>query len=227
MPANRRFVIGDIHGCIKSLDALLYEELKITKDDEIFFVGDFIDRGPANKAVLDRVMAMKSAGWKINAVLGNHEYMMKHSVNSPKDLELWQKNGAASTFRDFNASTPHEIPQEYFDFIGSLPYYIELEDFIIAHAGLNCSRNNPFTDIFSMVWTRDEYVDPEKTGGRRVIAGHTPHSLDDIRRKLANLHIPIDGGCVYYGKLDGMGHLCAFEMNSEQLFYVRNSDFDI
>ncbi len=59
MPA-RRFVIGDIHGCIKTLETLLFDKCRITTGDNLCFVGDYIDRGPNPRAVLDLIIELKS-----------------------------------------------------------------------------------------------------------------------------------------------------------------------
>ena len=75
-----RFAIGDIHGCLKTLKALVENEIQLGKDDELFFVGDFIDRGPDSKGVLDYIGSLIRDGYKIQSVMGNHEEMLLESL---------------------------------------------------------------------------------------------------------------------------------------------------
>ncbi len=224
MAEKRRFVVGDVHGCNKTLDKLLFEKLKIGFDDIIYFVGDLIDRGPDSKGVIDRIIDLKVDGYNIQSVMGNHEYMLMRSFKSEKKYKAWQKNGAKSTLRSFNISHINELDDKYVDFFLSMPLALVLDEYIIVHAGLNCEVENPLNDKDSILWTRSEEINLQKTDGKRVIAGHTPQILSTIISKLNNNHIPVDGGCVYHGQYYYPGYLCAFEMNSKTLHYVINSE---
>lgn len=224
MTSGRSFAIGDVHGCSKTLDNLLFNKLKITLDDDLYFVGDLIDRGQGSKEVIDRIIDLQNKGYRVNSVMGNHEYMLINSLDNTEFFQLWKKNSADTTLRSFCINNINELPQKYIDFFSSLPYYIVLNDFIIVHAGFSSTVENPFLDIDTMLWTRSEDIDLQKTGGRRVIAGHTPQPLSKIIDKLENNHIPIDGGCVYYKKFEDVGRLCCFEMNEKKLYYVINME---
>ena len=68
-----RWIIPDIHGCARTLQVMLKNMLLVTRDDELFFLGDYIDRGPASKDVLDQLMDMQEGGWKSHCLKGNHE----------------------------------------------------------------------------------------------------------------------------------------------------------
>ena len=220
---NRRFVIGDIHGCSRTFETLIFQKLKISNQDELYFVGDFIDRGPRSKEVIDLLSNLKEQGFSINPVMGNHESLLINHYYG-ENFKNWQLNGAEATLRSFGIESISELDKKYFDFFLNLPYYIKLDDFIICHAGMNFDETNPFEETYSMLWTRDDYVDMEKTGGRRLICGHTPHLLEDIKLSLNYNKIQLDGGCVYYGRRTGIGYLCAIELNSMKLYIQQNCE---
>ncbi len=220
---NRSFVIGDIHGCFKTLSKMLFDELKITKEDAIYFVGDFIDRGPRSKEVIDLLLELVEKGYSINPIRGNHEEMLvQHYLG--ESPENWFNNGAEATLRSFGIKYIQEMEDKYLQFFLNLPYYIELDDFIICHAGMNFDILNPFQDTESMLWTRDDYVDMNKTGGRKLICGHTTHLPEQIKLSLNDSKVQLDGGCVYLGRHPGLGFLCAIELNSMKLHYLQNCD---
>jgi serine/threonine protein phosphatase 1 len=94
----------------------------------------------------------------------------------------------------------------------------------LVHAGLNFKLANPFEDFKAMRWAKNYTVDFAKTGNRRLIHGHVPHTLTEIERNFANAPaICLDNGCVYTGKAD-MGNLVALEINSFRLEVQENID---
>jgi serine/threonine protein phosphatase 1 len=108
-----------------------------------------------------------------------------------------------------------------------LEYYIELENYILVHAGLNFKIDNPFSDKDSMLWIREFEVDPKKIGKRRVVHGHVPVSLEFIDLSINNKSyqfIDLDNGC-YMHKREGFGNLVALELNSLEYKVQNNLDF--
>ena len=229
---SRRIAIGDIHGCLKTFRTLVEDRLQLGKSDVLFLIGDFIDRGPDSKGVLDYLDTLSGAGYNISAVMGNHEEMLLDSLKDERFLEEWIYNGAESTLNSFGIDTGlfisvdsvKEIHQHYTDLITNLPYYIKLEDYFIVHAGFNFYIDNPFEDKQSMVWTRDMQYDAEKSEGCAVIHGHTPVDLQTIKKQAGNPEpglINIDGGCVYTHYPD-LGNLVALDLDSREIIYQPN-----
>lgn len=223
---GRRFVIGDIHGCSKTFKKLLKDILAVTKDDSIYLLGDYIDRGPNSKKVVDRILKMQKKGYKVFPIRGNHELLLIDAANFIQNHLTWFQNGAKATLQSFDINYAHEFKPKYLDFFTNLPYYYELDNFIIVHGGLNFSIDNPLEDKESMVWIRDDKVDLSKTGGKRLICGHTPSPVDKIQKSLKKDRILLDGGCVYYGRHPGLGYLIALELNTMELFFQRNIDYN-
>lgn len=230
-----RWIIPDIHGCAMTMKTLLENMLKVTKDDELFFLGDYIDRGPASKDVIDYLMNLQENGWNIHCLKGNHEdYCVKAweadqkwHLFKPDVQKAWENVGAKETFASFGVKRPREIPQKYIDWMRDLLYYYELEDYILVHAGLNFKIKNPFEDKHSMIWVRDFKVDFEKTNGRRIIHGHLPedYSFIDFVIKNPKSHdfIALDNG-VFATNKTGMGNLMAFNPDTNELFAQSNMD---
>jgi len=220
---SRRFVIPDIHGCALTFHRLLVDIIRIEKGDGIYLLGDTIDRGPRSKEVIDAIRQFQVDGYDLQALRGNHEEMLLKSCQDRSCFYLWMLNGGHATLKSFGVEDGCDIPWPYRQFMESFPYFIELEDFILVHGGLNFTVPDPLADRESMLWSRTREVVKGLIGGRRVIGGHTPLKREDIRKSLATDHIMLDNGCVYKGE-PGMGSLTALELNSMSLFFQDNID---
>ena len=221
-PVNRSFAIGDIHGCFRTFKYLLFEKLKITRNDKIYCLGDYIDRGPDSKSVVDLILSLRENRYNIHTLRGNHEQMFMDSVRGFSDLVLWMSNGGESTLRSFNIISFDELSPHYQRFFKHTKYYIRKENVIFVHAGIDWSVKNPLKDKYSMLWRR-ELFNSEPTDGIRIIHGHTPISLNSIRRSLTSRYINIDNGCVYKYYED-LGHLVALDIAEGRLVAIENMD---
>ncbi|MCF8234407.1 MAG: serine/threonine protein phosphatase [Bacteroidales bacterium] len=230
-----RYVIGDIHGCYKTLKLLIEEKIKPSRTDKLFFLGDYIDRGPDSKAVLDFLMEMLKEGYQLTLLKGNHEDMMMEAAGSEKAFELWMTNKGDTTLRDFGI-TDHaqlgpkaleRIPDIYTGFIREMPLLINSEpEAALVHAGLNFNANDPFRQDDLMAWTREEQYDKQLMQGRKIIHGHTPVSVEDMIERINNPQagvINLDGGCVY-NKRTHLGNLVALKLENFELLVQPNSE---
>ena len=222
--APRRFAIGDVHGCSRTLRRLVERGIGLSREDELFLLGDLIDRGPDTKGVLDFIIELREKGFTVTSVRGNHEEMYLHAGDSRGHMDMWLANGGQSTLASFQADGPGDIPHLYQSFLRSLPYYLLLDGFVIVHAGLNFDLNDPFADTEAMLWRRDCEVDLRRTGGRRLINGHTPVTRDQIVASLATDRIMLDNGCVFGSGGAGKGHLVALDLNTLTLTFQANID---
>ena len=220
---NRIFVIGDIHGCCNTFKKLLSEELDIQKSDEIYCIGDYIDRGKDSKGVIDFIIDLRIKGYQIHTLRGNHEQMMLDSTIDQESLYLWLQNGGTETLRSFGISSVNKLPGEYLAFLKQTEFFITTDEYIFVHAGLNFRIKNPFTDKEAMLWTRDEYFDKSKTNNRIVIHGHTPIPFEALVKQPNPGKINIDGGCVY-NYIPGFGNLIALSLPGMKLIPIKNID---
>ncbi len=221
--SKRRFVIGDIHGCGRTLRALLDDVIRLQPVDQLYLLGDYIDRGPRSAETLDTIMGLIEKGFKVNALRGNHEEMLLDSKNSAFDRDLWLMNGGHATLDSFGADCPDMIPPRYLRFLEKLRYYIILDDFILVHACLNFDTQDPFADRKAMLWSRNCTVDEARTGNRRLICGHTPVHREIVEESLRSSRILLDNGCVFRG-FPGLGALAALELDSMTLYFQENID---
>jgi serine/threonine protein phosphatase 1 len=221
-----RYAIGDIHGCIRSLEALL-EMIDPSKQDELFFLGDYIDRGPDSKAVLDLIFNLMQDKYKVYLLKGNHEELLLNSLDSNYDFELWtSNNGGNTTLNNFGVSHTREISDKYLQLIKEMPHYIKLKDYVLLHGGMNFKIDDPFEDLNSMLWERNELheIDLKKTNNRPIVVGHTPVNIEKIEKSIHTKKIMLDGGCVYSNNMPELGKLCALELDTKELFYINNCE---
>jgi len=226
---KRTFVIPDIHGCCRTFRQLLFNKLEIEKTDKLYLLGDYIDRGPDSKGVIDTILELQRDGYDVQAIKGNHEQMLIEFIasNSDEDLMDWLENGGDATLQSYDLENGGCIPREHIHFIKALPAFIATETHIFVHAGLDFDLDEPIADTSQefMLWSRENLdVVSEKIGGRKVIAGHTPRYLDELEESLDSDFIQLDNGCFLGDRFYGRGNLVALELNSNRLYVQENID---
>lgn len=199
-------VVGDIHGNFKTFEALL----KKLPDDEIFLVGDTIDRGPRSKEVLDFLLYHP----EIKSVLGNHEQVFLQSFNDIFHYNWWLKIGGRQTEQSYLGQP---IPEEHISYINKLPPYIEKNNVFISHSIIQGSleeATNNLDSENSILWARNGIT--KRINKCFHVFGHTPQKKPLIREYWAN----IDTGC--FSK--NYGVLTALQYPSMILFSQENID---
>ena len=191
------YAIGDIHGCLFALEALL-EKLPLKwGEDYLVFLGDYIDRGPDPRKVLEVVMELKeSYPEKVIPLLGNHEWMFLNYL-AGREKEIYLLNGGEVTLLQFMEGGRLCIPEEVISFLKGLPFFWETERYIFVHAGLRPGKPLAEQDPQDLLFIRGEFIYSDYDWGKRVIFAHTPFA----RPFLAPNKIGIDTGCVYGGEL--------------------------
>lgn len=196
--------IGDIHGCLKSLEAI-WKKLEPYKDYKHVFIGDYIDRGPSSKEVVDFLLSAKNERECI-FIRGNHEQMLLDAVDR-NEIKLWLVNGGRSTLASYNSGEDKiRIPDDHLYFYRNTELFYDTKDYFFAHAGAPPDQkiedsigDAEVSDYF--LWGRDHIGLFGTAWEKIVVFGHTPRS-HPIRKE--NM-IGIDTGCVYnelgYGKL--------------------------
>jgi len=221
----RQFAISDIHGCVKTFRKLVLEKIKLAKEDTLYLLGDYINKGPDSKGVIDFIFELKDAKFDVHCLRGNHEqYLLDGLMYSWEEIAFLNRGGR-ETLESYQVSSINEIPEKHLKFIKALPYYIELDDFLLIHAGLNFDLEDPHKDDFSMLNIRKMEVDLRKTGNKQIIHGHVPTTYQDIELSLdfKNHHISIDAGCVYH-HIHALNHLVALDIQSRLLYIQKNLD---
>ncbi len=211
--------IGDIHGCADTLDALL-SRLAPAEDDHLIFIGDYIDRGPNSKGVIDRLLTLRQSQ-QCTFLRGNHEAFMLAYLQD-REFELWGMNGGIATLRSYAADGQSVyIPEEHIDFVQQTRLYYEAPDFFFVHAGLRpeltIAENLAHCGEEVFLWEREhlhvhEY---ELAWEKTVVCGHTPRPEPLNLDKL----IDIDTGCVYHMH-PKMGRLTAVRLPEREFVMV-------
>ncbi len=234
---SSRWIIPDVHGCAKTLQILVERQLRLGKYDKLYLLGDYIDRGPNGKGVIDYIMHLQKEEYEVICIKGNHEDLCIKAFEADQKKKLfgakhteqkeWEAVGAAETLKSFGVKHPREIPQNYIDWMKSCVPYVELEDYILVHAGMNFNMDNPFEDEHSMMWTRRFKVDYNKTHGKKIIHGHIPVDysfIDLVINQNDNYDfIVLDNG-IFVMDNPGFGNLLAFNPDTKQVMAQSNLD---
>lgn len=234
---HRDWVIPDIHGCVKTVKALIETKVKPEPGDTLYFLGDYIDRGPDSKGVIDYLMFLDTQDYNCYFLKGNHEDFCTQVYEEAKSgksswlrksalLSRWKHFGGKETLKSFGVKRMSQFPEKYYNWMKSLTYYLELDNFFLVHAGFDFTKETIFEDTEAMMWTMRFEVVPEKVNHKKVIYGHLPFTLDHIQyciEKYRYNRIPLDNGVYRKGEA-GFGNLLALELNSRTVEVQPNID---
>lgn len=228
----RRIFIGDIHGEIQELERVL-RELRVTGDDEVVFLGDYIDKGGNSKAVLDRLILFKEEFPKTQFLWGNHELLFYQwiaesnptfidttdGVRTLGDLvgneNIFTRMGEVYKNEDgemkvITSKVKDEVWGKYGDFLRGLKYLIEYDEHVAVHGGLNFMKEDPIKET-----TNNEkvYIKGFINGsplGKKIIVGHTP--MDEVSCTQDGKVIAVDTGSGIGGKLSALVYYKGLDM---------------
>lgn len=206
----RRFVIGDIHGCGKALRTVL-EQLTPDSGDELIFLGDYVDRGPDSRDVVDQLVALKRH-CRVVPLRGNHEIMLMGVAFGGLDATGWLGNGGRATLASYGGSLS-KIPDSHLEFFTALRPYHETDRHLFVHAGYTPEIPMAKQEDAAMYWEHMRFPPPPPhCSGKRAFVGHTPQP---------------DGNVVDHGHLVcldtycfGGGYLTAMEIDRGELVQV-------
>lgn len=219
--SGRLLAIGDIHGCYCPLKTMVEERLGLQKEDRLILLGDYIDRGPQSKEVLDYIMQLIDDGYQLTPLMGNHEDMLLKAVNDDRYFLTWHYNGGYATLQSFGISEPRGMEQRYLNFLHHLRYCHMEGSTVFVHAGFNDELDNPFEDITAMLWSRSTHYSNPMLSKRMIIHGHSIISLEECQRMVKNDApiINIDTGC-FMGRYSENAYLTAIQLPERILFHV-------
>ncbi|MEY4669651.1 MAG: hypothetical protein RL518_2350 [Pseudomonadota bacterium] len=201
----RVFAFGDIHGCNDELKTLLHSlrsQHQTTKADQFIFIGDFIDRGPDSKGVIDTLLGWKAEYPKTVFLKGNHEDMLLGFLGmGGSSGDVYLMNGGNEFFKSYGieptgplSEVAKSLPPEHLRFLTSLETGVSIGEFLFVHAGIHPGRELNDQKTHDLMWIRGEFIPVEHKMGKTVVFGHTPFA--DVM-----LHMPfkigIDTGLVY------------------------------
>jgi len=213
----RLYVIGDIHGRLDLLERmieLVNADIGAHDGGEalIVTVGDYIDRGPKSREVLDLLLKNPFAG-KYVALKGNHEALLQTFLADPTIGADWWRLGGAATLRSFGIEIKRwmtrrryaqaaeqlrkALTDQQMDFLNELKTSLVVGKFFLCHAGIRPGVPLDSQDDDDLLWIRNDFLISQIDFGKIVIHGHTPTQHPQI---LAN-RINIDTGAFFSGRL--------------------------
>ncbi len=197
------YAIGDIHGNLELLQRLLEKIQPDLARDQLVFMGDYIDRGPTPKGVVDYVLDLKRQAQpqEVICLKGNHEAMFLNFLQG-RELELFLYNGGISTLRDYWGEKWERLPQlvlppEHRKFFEGLRLYYETPDYLFVHGGLKPGIPPAEQDEEDLLWIRGDFIASLEDFGKKVIFGHTPFQQPLVMPN----KIGIDTGAAYGNRL--------------------------
>jgi serine/threonine protein phosphatase 1 len=221
MSTARTYVVGDIHGCVDELNYLL-DAIGPGPDDTICFLGDYVDRGPSAKGVIERLIRLRSEGPRCIFLKGNHEDMFLAYLGYPGHYaDAFLFNGGETTITSYGIqgsrgqAAAERLPPAHLDFLVRLESQARLGDYLCVHAGVRPSQPLTEQSDEDLFWIREDFILSEHPFPVTVLFGHTP-------QREVLLHLPfkigLDTGLVYWNKLS------CLELVQGDLFQLRRGE---
>jgi serine/threonine protein phosphatase 1 len=222
-PADRvGFAVGDIHGradlladMLAMLEARADAETRPGGAPIVVFLGDYVDRGPDSKTVIDLLLEGRPFGYERRYLMGNHEQSMLGFLNEPMEFRAWLLQGGAETLLSYGVQPPPPVgaqehdwigvaqhlrtrmPPGHYEFLERLERYVALGDYAFVHAGIDATRSLEDQTDEDLFWARAAFIASKRPFSHRIVHGHTPvdKPYADSRR------IAVDTGAYASGEL--------------------------
>jgi serine/threonine protein phosphatase 1 len=213
----RIYTIGDVHGRLDLLEQVLS---RVDTDMAsrpalhaiLVFLGDYIDRGPDSKRVLDRLVNCCATHPSV-CLAGNHETFLGDFLKNPDTLSVWRHYGGMDTLlsyglkpsigldaegqRELASDLAYTLPFSHRQFLNNLRPYFMCGDFFFVHAGVRPGISLTAQSEDDLLWIRDDFLSCEDPFGKVIVHGHTPTLEPEIRANRIN----IDTGAYATGRL--------------------------
>jgi serine/threonine protein phosphatase 1 len=213
----RLYVIGDIHGRSDLLDRMVSA---IHRDIEKYgrqksltiTLGDYVDRGPDSRGVLERLARNPFPGEYV-ALKGNHEALFESFLHDRAGADFWRQLGGLETLHSYGVPVSDlmvgqgieeaadalnaAIPEAHRAFLSSLESSICIDGYFFCHAGVRPGVRLDRQNVNDLFWIRDEFLNSKQDFGKMIIHGHSPHEWPEVKPNRVN----IDTGAFATGRL--------------------------
>jgi serine/threonine protein phosphatase 1 len=226
---SRRFAATDIHGCLRTFRQLVEEELRLRPTDILYLLGDYVNKGPDSRGVIDYIIQLQTAGYQVQCLRGNHEQELLDTIHgTPNANNMWKSAAERDmVLASFGVAQVADIPARYVAWMAALPLELELPDFVLVHAGYDFALPpaEMRQDAHSMLYTKSFVFDPSRLGGKRLLHGHVPTPVAEVKANVAAKAgaIGLDTGGVYRHNPE-LRHLAALNLGSWELHLVENRE---
>ena len=213
------YAIGDIHGYDDLFERMIADICvdadRLNARPRIVLLGDYVDRGPASRQVIERIARLQVAPWcDLVALKGNHEAAMLRFLAEPEFGEVWRKWGGGATMASYGVAMPYmangldiwddardafsrAMPAEHKTLVAGMPVSFQAGDYLFVHAGVNPDEPLAGQDGETFMYIRGRFLRSEKACDYVVVHGHTPMETPENR----DWRISIDTGIYFTGVL--------------------------
>lgn len=213
----RTLAIGDIHGCLHALDGIL-DMVRPQPDDLVIALGDYTDRGPDSRSVIDRLLELRGR-CRLVTLRGNHDQMMLDARSGYETLREWLLCGGNKTLASYapdgGPGGLDDVPHPHWQFLEATQPFLETETHFFVHGNVYPEMPLDEQPEYMLYWEKLERDSAPHCSGKVMICGHTAQKSG----------IPLDLGhavcidtCVY-----GPGWLTCLDVRTGQLWQARQS----
>lgn len=232
-PPRRLYVVGDIHGCREETSVLLSylrHTAQVGERDLVIFIGDYIDRGPDSRGVVDLLLNFRRECAESIFLGGNHEEMLRSWLGrGGSNGQAFVPNGGRETLLSYGvplteiegvepAALETRLPPGHLEFFLNLEPMVAVGGYVFVHAGIDPLEDLDHQSAEDVFWIRDAFIRNTHRLDETVVFGHTP--WEDVL-----FHLPwkigIDTGLVY-GNM-----LTCVELMNGHLFQVRRGSSEV
>jgi serine/threonine protein phosphatase 1 len=227
------YAVGDIHGQFQKLSALMkkIESEGLTERDRFVFIGDYIDRGPQTREVIDYLIELKQKRPNTVFLRGNHDQAMLEAREifdperktdlTTEDIKWWFSCGAKETIASYGDHRPWRlgIPDSHWEFLAATQIEHIEGPYLFVHAGV-LPPNSKWTEPGDpRLWIRELFIRSQADFGKIVVFGHTPQDL--FFPIVMKNKIGIDTGAAYGGPLTAVviNPLAPFDEDKVKFIY--------
>ena len=219
---TRVYAVGDVHGCAERLAALhraIAEDAAAAEAGRkvVVYLGDYVDRGPDSKAVIELLLGDPLPGFHAEHLLGNHEDFLRRFLEDGSVALNWFMNGGDATLRsygvdpyqdanslhwlrDLSAAFHGRLPPDHAAFFEGLAMSHVEGDYLFVHAGVRPGLALDRQDPEDLIWIREPFLSSKDDHGKIVVHGHTPAKAPELRANRIN----VDTGACYGGPLTAL-----------------------
>jgi serine/threonine protein phosphatase 1 len=173
----RTYALSDIHGCLDKLAALVARCRHDGGDAAKFvFLGDYIDRGPDSRGVLEFVIGLQArTPSQIICLCGNHEDLALNAIDDASQIDQWLvHNGGDKALASYGVASPSEVPADHVAWLRGLKTHHDDGRRFFVHAGIDPARPLDRQHRHDLLWMREPFLSDPRNYGRFIVHGHTP-----------------------------------------------------
>ncbi|WP_167852121.1 metallophosphoesterase [Hymenobacter elongatus] len=215
-----RYATTDLHGCLQSFRHLVENVLRLRPRDELYLLGDYVNKGPDSRGLLDYLMQLPQRGYQVQCLRGNHDQELFDAAQGRAHLAWSSQADRAMTLQIFGVQSVTDIPALYLQWLDALPYQLDIPGFTLVHAGYNfrLPPEQMRADWHTMLNIKQFTFDASRMQGRRLLHGHVPTPTAEVLQQVKKHAgaIGLDTGCVYRLNPE-LSHLAVLELDSFSL----------